>query len=46
MSGLGLGRVKTRWSGDLIEWIIFSIANFAAKIVMRDRFRSIWEKQF
>ena len=28
------------------EWIIFSIANFAANIVMRDGFRSIWEKQF
>src|SRR5260370_41892639 len=38
MPALGLGRVKTRWRGDLIEWIIFSIANFAAKIVMRDGF--------
>src|SRR6266851_6825271 len=45
-SASGLGRVKTRWRGDLIEWIIFSIVHFAAKIVMRDGFRSIWEKQF
>src|SRR6266699_1939402 len=45
-SASGLGRVKTRWRGDLIEWIIFSIVYFVAKIVMRDGFRSIWEKQF
>jgi len=45
-SASGLGRVRTRWRGDLIEWIIFSIVYFAAKIVMRDGFRSIWEKQF
>ena len=38
MSLMGLGRVKTPWRGDLIEWIVFSIANFAAKIVMRDGF--------
>src|SRR6266702_8368608 len=45
-SASGLGRVRTRWRGDLIEWIIFSIVYFAAKIVMRDGFRSIWKKQF
>src|SRR6266571_5445 len=32
---------ETRWREDLIEWIIFSIANFAAKIVMRGGFRSM-----